>query len=725
MFAAAVNRTYLHDVSATAPVLQAVLRELPLPVLRANHEGFIIGLSPACEQLFGVHADDVLGYHVSCLLEACSKRLLKPDQEQHLCLAATAWANGVRGHRLPLRRRGSGDNRHLSVNTYFVGDSSSFELFIVLDELNPPVDVPDPLPDKVSRFQTLTRLAPVGILELDAHWNCLYANDKWTELSRLGIDESAGSGWIDAMHPADVSDTLVALYGAVQELESHDHELRLQSPLGEITRVSMKATALFDNHQRVTGILVVANDITERHRANQELRRLALQDTLTGLYNREAFLQALREALTNSARPREVSVLFLDLDEFKAVNDTLGHHAGDMLLKQVAQRVQQQTSEADIVARLGGDEFTVLINRHDVRAYADGIATDIVNSLKEPFLIDGQQVRVSTSIGIAVGDDRNIDEELLLRQADVALYRAKHSGRAQHVFYLPELDQARKDQSVLISRISGALDEREFEVYYQPQLDIRTGELVGLEALLRWPIAEFPNSTTEDYIKALENNGLIGPVGNWVLQRACTDWRSWRDAGLISRDVRLSINVSARQLAGRHFLSQFHETLTDCQAPADLITVEITESTAISHRENGVIDKLKELGVSISIDDFGTGFSSLSYLSHLPADEIKIDKSFIRAMQVSERAGPLVSGILALAKSLGLSAVAEGVEDAAILPELEAAGCNTVQGYLYSAPLSANDLHALLTQDGPSASPQRQWTLRQSASAAYTRELIA
>ncbi len=684
-------------MTAPTPLLPAVLQRLPAPVVRIDSNGFIVGLSAECEQLFEVHAADILGSPATWLLEACSERFLVPNEAQMLCLAAASWAVGVQGHRLPARSS-TGESLQLSINSFFSGAPDNYELAIVLEDLGAQSANIAQSAQNATRFQTLTRLAPVGILELDANWSCKYANDKWCELSRLGIEESLGDGWVDSMHPADVSETLIALHDAVGNLESRDHELRLQTPLGENTWVSMTATGLFDRSQRVKGILVVATDITERYRANEELRRMALQDTLTGINNREAFLQALRKATSTSAPVRELGVLFLDLDGFKAVNDTLGHHAGDALLKEVAQRLTQHVGPDDTVARLGGDEFTILLPRHQVKACADRVAGNIVADLQKPFLIDGQQVRISASIGISVGSCHSCDEDTFIQRADVALYRAKRSGRAQHVFYIPELDRARSDHSALLSRLSGALDEGEFVLHYQPQVDTKTGRLTGMEALLRWPSSDFPDATTEDYINALEDNGLIGPVGDWVFKQACKDWRGWCDAGLIDSDVRLSVNVSARQLSGRTFLSRFSDQLREVGVPPERIVVEITESTAISTRESGVIEGLKDLGVNISIDDFGTGFSSLAYLVRLPADEIKIDKSFIAAMLSGERAKPLVTGILALAQSLGLSTVAEGVEDVSTRRELAAAGCTSYQGYLYSEPLSAKDFTAFMAK---------------------------
>jgi len=275
----------------------------------------------------------------------------------------------------------------------------------------------------VSRFQTLTRLAPVGIVELDAQWQCLYANDKWCELSHFGIDESLKNGWVDALHRDDVNDTLIAMHEAIGRGDTLERELRLQTPLGQITWINVSATGLLGTHGRVTGILIVATDITERYRANEQLRRIAHRDVLTGLYNRAVFLERLSHALEATDGLIEVALLFLDLDGFKAVNDTLGHHAGDILLKQVADRLRQIAQPGDTIARLGGDEFTVILSRRFAKDSAERVAKRIVKDLKAPYQIDGQQVFISCSVGIAIGGKGMAnDDSKLVHKADIALY---------------------------------------------------------------------------------------------------------------------------------------------------------------------------------------------------------------------------------------------------------------------------------------------------------------
>ena len=697
---------FVPDNTAEAvPLLEHVINSLPASTVRVDQSGLITAVTAEAEQLFQVHAPDVLGTPVTWLLEACADKVFQPDDAQTLCLAATGWAVGVRAYRIPVRRS-TGEQIQVSVHSYFTGNADRYSALLLVEQLHSSDPHLRSTRQNLSRFQTLTRLAPVGILELDPEWRCCYANDKWCELSRLGQEESHDGGWVDCFHPDDVSEALLGIHDAVSNLETCERELRLQTPLGEVTWVSLSATGLFGPGQRVEGFLVVVTDITERYQANEQLRHIALRDTLTGLHNRGAFLQRLQYATSAESLPLETALLFLDLDGFKAINDTLGHHAGDALLVQVAERLEGIAQPGDTVARLGGDEFTMILPRRNARESAEQVASGIVSRLKEPYQIDGQQVRISASIGIAICDQPTDSQDMLVRQADVALYRAKHSGRAQHVFFSPELDRARRDHSMLVSRLQIALLDEEFELHYQPQLDVITGRVVGFEALIRWPDTPSPDISTDEIIAALEDNGMIGPVGEWVLDQACSDWRDWRTAKLIDSNARLSVNVSARQLSGAEFLQRFEKILDNHNMPADQLVVEITESEAINSLESGVINELKAMGVSISIDDFGTGFSSFAYLSQLPVDEIKIDKSFIRDMGQHAQAVLLVEGILALAQSLGLAVVAEGVEDISVLPVLAKAGCATYQGFLYSRPVNANGIAALLAE--PNAATERE-----------------
>jgi diguanylate cyclase (GGDEF)-like protein/PAS domain S-box-containing protein len=684
----------MDSISPAAPVVVAdlVVDQLNHAHIRSNCDGIILSVNPAAEHLLGIQQSDWTSSPIEWLIESIAPDMYQPSGANALYLEAVGWSGGIIGYKAPARHS-SGSPLNLMVHAYHTGSADKPVTTFVIERAEQRIEHPEEQIKAVSRFQTLTRLAPVGIVELDAQWQCLYANDKWCELSHFGIDESLKNGWVDALHRDDVNDTLIAMHEAIGRGDTLERELRLQTPLGQITWINISATGLLGTHGRVTGILIVATDITERYRANEQLRRIAHRDVLTGLYNRAVFLERLSHALEATDGLIEVALLFLDLDGFKAVNDTLGHHAGDILLKQVADRLRQIAQPGDTIARLGGDEFTVILSRRFAKDSAERVAKRIVKDLKAPYQIDGQQVFISCSVGIAIGGKGMAnDDSKLVHKADIALYRAKQSGRARYVFFSPELDRARRDHSILVSRLQCALESDEFDVMYQPQVNIESGAVVGLEALLRWPQAPRQDIGPNDFVPALEDAGLIGPVGTWVLRRACRDYRQFREAGVIGKDTTLSVNVSARQVGLDSFLSDIEDILESEQMPADRLVVELTESVLVSTFESGVIEQLKTLGVSISIDDFGTGFSSLAYLGKLPVDELKIDRSFIKEINERPQARSIVEGIVALAQSLGLQVVAEGVEDASVLPLLSNCGCATYQGFYFSPPMLSDKL---------------------------------
>jgi len=684
----------MDSISPAAPVVVAdlVVDQLNHAHIRSNCDGIILSVNPAAEHLLGIQQSDWTSSPIEWLIESIAPDMYQPSGANALYLEAVGWSGGIIGYKAPARHS-SGSPLNLMVHAYHTGSADKPVTTFVIERAEQRIEHPEEQIKAVSRFQTLTRLAPVGIVELDAQWQCLYANDKWCELSHFGIDESLKNGWVDALHRDDVNDTLIAMHEAIGRGDTLERELRLQTPLGQITWINISATGLLGTHGRVTGILIVATDITERYRANEQLRRIAHRDVLTGLYNRAVFLERLSHALEATDGLIEVALLFLDLDGFKAVNDTLGHHAGDILLKQVADRLRQIAQPGDTIARLGGDEFTVILSRRFAKDSAERVAKRIVKDLKAPYQIDGQQVFISCSVGIAIGGKGMAnDDSKLVHKADIALYRAKQSGRARYVFFSPELDRARRDHSILVSRLQCALESDEFDVMYQPQVNIESGAVVGLEALLRWPQAPRQDIGPNDFVPALEDAGLIGPVGTWVLRRACRDYRQFREAGVIGKDTTLSVNVSARQVGLDSFLPDIEDILESEQMPADRLVVELTESVLVSTFESGVIEQLKTLGVSISIDDFGTGFSSLAYLGKLPVDELKIDRSFIKEINERPQARSIVEGIVALAQSLGLQVVAEGVEDASVLPLLSNCGCATYQGFYFSPPMLSDKL---------------------------------
>lgn len=670
-------------------------------VMRTDERGLVTRVNPAAERVFGVVETAVLGTPAEHLFATGAlRRLTSADPVGRASLERDGYLEMARGEAVDGRRSDDTPLR-LEVTAYRTLGPAGSSTMLVIADISDRVESARELQTALAQQQALMRLAPIGIVQLGADWTCLYANDMWCRLSRLTLDESLGTGWIDALHRDDLADTLNALRETLSRFETFEREVRLHSPLGEIVWVHMNASALLTASERMTGTLIVFTDVTERRRTDERLRRIAHHDALTGLLNRTFFLDRLSQALDASGRRGEVALLMLDLDGFKAVNDTLGHDHGDELLRQVAARLLDTVRTEDTVARLGGDEFTVTLTHLEGREQAGGVAAKIISRLRQPFTIKEQEVFVSASIGIAWGNRANSDLDTLIKQADIALYRAKRTGRSRHVYFTPELDQARRDRSSLVTSLRRAVDRHDFELHYQPQLMIGEQRLLGFEALLRWPDSPSPDTRVQEIIDALEETGLIGEVGEWVIGEACRVRMRWHDAGLVEPGATMSVNVSVRQLGTPGFVDQVARILERERMPAARLILEITESALVESFETGVIGELEALGVGLSLDDFGTGYSSLAYLGQLPLTHLKIDRSFIVDLPRRPQAVTIVKSIIAFARSLGIEVVAEGVEDARVLPLLAGEGCGAYQGYQFSRPLSASGIESLLRELDP------------------------
>lgn len=457
-------------------------------------------------------------------------------------------------------------------------------------------------------------------------------------------------------------------------------------------QIAISGSPLRDGHGDVTSVLVTAVDITARRNQEKTIREMARRDPLTGLLNRLAFQDFLPQALANAQRnDRLVSVLYLDLDNFKAVNDTLGHQAGDRLLRFFAEILESCTRESDFAARLGGDEFAITLNNLDSPSGASVVAHHIFERLEEPCVIDGKEVHARTSIGISMFPTDTTDAEQLIKNADLALYRAKAANGGSFAFFDVHMLAEVEKREALERELRQALENQEFRLAYQPQIDLESGAVVALEALLRWPRAGKPQRTPADFLPAAEATGLIVPIGEWVLREACRQAKSWHAAGAA---FRLAINLSAAQLAHPGLLAAVAEALDESGLPADRLTFEITESTVIENigQASAVVDALHELGASVALDDFGTGYSSLSVLNGFPVDQLKIDRSFVRNIGRQTKNAVIVETILDLGRRLDLCVVAEGVENANQLAMLRELGCHEAQGYYFTGPLPAGQI---------------------------------
>jgi diguanylate cyclase (GGDEF)-like protein len=469
------------------------------------------------------------------------------------------------------------------------------------------------------------------------------------------------------------------------DLSSSQYEMRGVRKDGRIIWLHTQTKAIPWNGGLATQWMVV--DITLRKLYEDRLVFQANYDPVTELPNRMLALDRLTTAIISARRRRsKVAVLFIDVDHFKKVNDTLGHNVGDQFLRQVGQQLRDAVREDDIVARLGGDEFIVVLPDIRKRTDAARVASKIVATMARPFLLDEQEAFVTVSIGVAVYPDDGEDADGLMRHADAAMYLAKDEGRGTARFFSAKLRERDHNRIRLEAALRHALDRGQLSLYYQPLVDIASGRIIGAEALLRWFSPVFGQINPDEFIRLAEDTGLIMPIGAWVLTTGCREMKRWCDAGFES--ISLSVNVSSRQFRGTSLIQAVSDALALNDLRPQQLELEITESLLMDHLGDirSTIGRLQRCGVRLAVDDFGTGYSSLSYLNRFPLDTLKIDRSFTRGMLTDAGQATLVDALIVLAHRLDLRVIAEGVETPEQLEFLRARGCDVAQGYLFSRP---------------------------------------
>jgi diguanylate cyclase (GGDEF)-like protein/PAS domain S-box-containing protein len=548
-----------------------------------------------------------------------------------------------------------------------------------------------------ARFAAMVRSSSDLTTVVSADGTVVYQSPSLTRLLGRQPAEMVGTKFWELLDDGD----LVHWHRVMASIErdpsgERSAEWRLRRADGCVVPVESRLTNLLDD-PAVGGIVLNSRDVSERINLEQELRHQAFHDSLTGLANRALFHDRLEHALDRLDQMRgAVSVLFLDLDDFKAVNDGRGHGAGDDLLKAVAARLLHTIRTGDTLARLGGDEFAVLIESDDP-SVPSSMAERILDTFHLPFPFAGGRAGIRASIGIATATDPGVNADELLRDADVAMYAAKDAGKCRYEWFRPGLHRQVINRFQLEADLARATENGELAVHYQPIVDLVSAEAAGLEALMRWNHPDRGMVMPAEFIPIAESSGLIVPMGNWLLRRACREVREIQQQ-TERADLSLAVNLSARQLDEPSLVATVSSALAESGLRAELLTLEITESVFIANPERStfVLERLKELGVKLSIDDFGTGYSSLAYLEHLPVDELKIDRTFVADKRAKSGSSTLLQTIVRMGQDLGLETVGEGVETEEELERLRSAGCRLAQGFLLSRPADLPHVRRIL-----------------------------
>ena len=496
-------------------------------------------------------------------------------------------------------------------------------------------------------------------------------------------------------------------------------DFRLRMPNGSYVWFENRMHPVFDTDRKLTALEGILLDVNDRKIAQTEMTRLTFTDLLTALPNRMAFMERLKRAFDVAKEDREpFAILYIDLDNFKDVNEALGHPFGDALLKAVAQRLGSDMREGDQIARVGGDEFAVILSGVGDRTTIAALAGRIIGSITAPYSIGGSQLHVTASMGVSIYRDKLTKPEDIMREADLALFEAKASGRNQYCFHSEALETAMLQRVTMIDELRTALDHGEFEVYYQPQVEVPSRQIIGLEALLRWNHPSRGLLAADRFIPIAEKTEMIGPIGQWVLAEVRRQLHVWDIEGICPRVT--AVNLSAAQLISpSDFLRELMQGLSADHLDPGKLELELTESLLMEtrHGDGGVVNRLRALGVRIAIDDFGTGYSSLEYLLTYRVSRIKIARQFVSGLPDDHSSAAIVRATIGLAREFDIEIIAEGVETAAQLEFLADAGCHCIQGFYFSGPVPAAQATQLLRQGVVAPAVQRQLAARRPATA--------
>ncbi|TFW35679.1 bifunctional diguanylate cyclase/phosphodiesterase [Massilia horti] len=550
------------------------------------------------------------------------------------------------------------------------------------------------------RFRQLVAMSSDWYWEQDAELRFTTVTGGFSGKAGVSVERLLGKtrwDFVPALRDTDAGREHIAQVLAHEPF--HNFEYQSIDDNGETRWFLVNGQPVFNEEGRFAGYRGTGSDITARKLTEQRVHHVAQHDVLTGLPNRSLLQDRLQQAVSYATRSGHPAwVMLIDLDRFKFVNDSMGHKAGDVLLVTVAARLRSSLRDSDTVARLSGDEFVVLLSEHQDQKLSPDIVQRVMDSVAQPVMLGTKEFMVTCSIGVAVYPSEGTPADSLIEHADIAMYRAKKLGRNNFQFYTPAMNEESQERVRIEGALRNALERDELMLHYQPQVDLATGKIVGMEALVRWQHPELGMVPPTRFVGVAEETGLIVQIGAWVMRTAAAQNKAWQDAGL--GRLRVAVNLSARQFGAADLIESIEQVLADTGLAPECLEIELTESLFMSDVTPAVelLHRMKALGVSLSIDDFGTGYSSLSYLSRFPIDVLKIDRSFVADITHDANDAAIVTSIIALAHNLKLSVIAEGVETREQLDYLRSHGCDEMQGYYFSRPLAADEFEQLLRQ---------------------------